>query len=224
MNFEHHIYQYLLKHRLAEVPDFGVFEISKEPAKIDAENAVIMPPKEIVTFRHQPAVFDNHLAKYIAEETDSNLFTVQMELKDEVTKWIQKLKIEKSLYLENLGFFLLDEQNNIAKANDSDDVFGLESIHLQNFKKTFPVKKDAESEDYALNKAVIWTFLLLLILGTASLFLFGDRDLIFGKSSQIPSKKITSKTEVQKAWSAPKKDPIKDSTKTIKNAKVQKIK
>lgn len=224
MNFEYHIYHYLLKHGRTEVPDFGVFEITKEPAKIDAENAVIMPPKELITFRYQPAVFDNHLAKYIAEETKTNLFVIQMELKDEVAKWIQKLKIEKSLYLQNLGLFLWDEENSIVKTNDSDDAFGLEAIKLQNLNKAYPVKKNSESEDYALNKAVIWTFLLLLILGTVSLFLFGDRDLIFGKSSQIPTKKITSKTEVRKAWSAPKQDPIKDSTKTIKNAKVQKIK
>lgn len=224
MNFEYHIYHYLLKHGRTEVPDFGVFELTKEPAKIDAENAVIMPPKELITFRYQPSVFDNHLAKYIAEETDTNLFTIQMELKDEVAKWIKQLHAEKILYLQNLGLFLWDEQNSIVKTNDSDDAFGLEAIKLQNLNKTYPVKKNSESEDYALNKAVIWTFLLLLILGTVSLFLFGDRELIFGKSSQIPSKKITSKTEVQKAWSAPKQDPIKDSTKTIKNAKVQKIK
>ena len=65
MNFEYLLYQYLLKHNRAEVPEFGVFELTKESAKIDAENSIITPPKEIVTFEYNPSCYDNQLAKYI---------------------------------------------------------------------------------------------------------------------------------------------------------------
>ncbi|MBO6201729.1 MAG: hypothetical protein J6N74_08955, partial [Chryseobacterium sp.] len=135
MNFEHHIYQYLLKHHKAEVPDLGVFELTKESAKIDAENSIITPPKEVVIFGYQPSVFDNQLAKYIAEETNSNLFIVQMNLKNEVSKWFQKLQTEGDLTLENLGQFQLDDQSRIIKiTDDTDDIFGLEAINLQTLK------------------------------------------------------------------------------------------
>lgn len=222
MNFEHHIYQYLLKHHKAEVPDLGVFELTKESAKIDAENSIITPPKEVVTFEYQPSVFDNQLAKYIAEETNSNLFIVQINLKNEVAKWFQKLKTEGDLTLENLGQFQLDDQNRIIKISDeTDDIFGLEAINLQTLKKTFP-KKNVISDNYAFNKNVIWTFLGIVILGSIALFVFGDQQLIFGKSSQIPTKKTVKKAE-PKVLTIPKQDSTKiDSIKPTTNAKIQK--
>jgi nucleoid DNA-binding protein len=224
MNFEYHLYQYLLKHQKAEVPDFGVFELTKESAKIDAENSIITPPKEVVAFHYQPSVFENYLAKYIAEENNSNLFTVEVNLKNEVAKWFQKLQSENNLYLENLGHFQLDDQNKVIKITDNDDdVFGLESINLQNLKKSFP-KKNINSENYSFNKNVIWTFLSIIILGTISLFLFANQELIFGKSSQIPTKKIVRKAEPKKVLATPETDSIKiDSIKPKTNAKIQKI-
>ncbi len=225
MNFEYHIYQYLLKHHKAEVPDFGVFELTKESAKIDAETSIITPPKEIVIFQYQPTVFDNQLAKYIAEESNSNLFIVQMNLKNEVAKWFQKLQSDNHLYLENLGQFQLDDENKVTKViDDQDDIFGLESINLQSLKKTFPNKKNSDSEDYSFNKNVIWTFFAIIILGSIALFLFGDQTLIFGKSSQIPTKKIVKKAEPKKILTTPKTDSTKiDSIKPTTNAKIQKI-
>lgn len=222
MNFEHHIYQYLLKHHKAEVPDLGVFELTKESAKIDAANSIITPPKEVVKFQYQPSTFDNLLAKYIAEETNSNLFIVQMNLKNEVAKWFQKLQTENNLTLENLGQFQLDDQSRIIKiTDDTDDIFGLEAINLQTLKKTFP-KKNIVSDNYAFNKNVIWTFLGIVILGSIALFVFGDQQLIFGKSSQIPTKKTVKKAE-PKVLTVPKQDSTKiDSIKPTTNAKIQK--
>jgi len=224
MNFEYHIYQYLLKHHKAEVPDFGVFELTKESAKIDAENSIITPPKEILNFHYQPMVFDNQLAKYIADETNSNLFTTQANLKVEVAKWIQKLQTENNLTLENIGKFQFDDHKNVIKITENgDDIFGLEAINLQILKN--PTKKKAIiPEDYSFNKNVIWTFLGLITLGSATLFLFGDQELIFGKSSQIPTKKIVKKEELKKTLVNPEQDSInQDSIKPIKNAHIQKI-
>ncbi|MCD9853939.1 hypothetical protein LUD75_04445 [Epilithonimonas sp. JDS] len=223
MNFEYYLYQYLLKNQKAEVPDFGVFELTKESAKIDAENSMIIPPKESIDFQYQPMVFDNQLAKYIADETNSNLFTTQANLKIEVAKWIEKLKSNQTLSLENLGQFQFDEHKNVVKIRDNeDDIFGLETINLQTLKN--PARKQiVVSGDYAFNKNVIWTFLGLIILGSAALFLFGDQQLIFGESSQIPTKKIVKKAEPINA-AIHKQDSIKqDSIKPIKNAHIQKI-
>jgi len=222
MNFEYLLYQYLLKHNRAEVPEFGVFELTKESAKIDAENSIIIPPKEIVTFEYNPSGYDNQLAKYIAEETNSNLFIVQMDLKNEVAKWFQKLQTENSLSLENLGQYQLNEDNKVVKiTNNDEDVFGFEKVDLQHLKTL--KSKNTFKEDYSFNKGVIWTFLSVIVVGTAALFLFGDQELIFGKSSQIPTKKVVKKTMVKKVSTTPKVDSIKtDSIKPTTNAKIQK--
>lgn len=222
MNFEYYLYQYLLKHHKAEVPDFGVFELTKESAKIDAENSVITPPKEVLTFHYQPMVFDNQLAKYMADETNSNLFSTQANLKNEVAKWMQKLNSDKILSLENIGQFQFDENKNVVKITETDDdIFGLEAINLKTLKNPTR-KKIIVSEDYKFNKNVLWTFLGIIVLGSSALFLFGNQKFIFGKSSQIPTKKISKKAAVKTA--AIKHDSIKtDSLKSIKNAHVQKI-
>lgn len=222
MNFEYLLYQYLLKHNRAEVPEFGVFELTKESAKIDAENSIIIPPKETISFQYNLSVYDNHLSKYIAEETNSNLFIVQTELKSGVAKWFQKLQKDNFLDLENLGQFQLDEQNNVVKITDNNsDVFGFEEINLQQLKNK--KSKSSPIESYAFNKGVIWTFLGLIIVGSAALCLFGNQELIFGKSSQIPIKKIVKKPEPKKMVMVPKQDSIKiDSINPTTNAKIQK--
>lgn len=223
MNLEHYLYQYLLKHRKAEVPDFGVFELTKESAKIDAENSIIIPPKEIVNFQYK-SVDSDLLANYLADEIKTDLVTAQKNLKSEVEKWFQTLKSEHNLKLENIGQFQFDDQNNIIKiSEDSDDVYGLEAINIKALKN--PVSsKNSVSEDYSFNKNVIWTFVGLIIIGSAALFLFGDRQLIFGKSSQIPSKKIVKKDEPKKVLVIPKQDSTRqDSLKQTTNAKIQKV-
>jgi len=223
MNFEYFLYQYLLKHNRAEIPEFGVFELTKESAKIDAENSIIIPPKEIVTFEYSPSVYDNQLAKYITDETNSNLFVVQMDLKNEVAKWFQKLQTENSLSLENLGQFQLNDDNKVVKVIGNDeDVFGFEKVDIQHL-KTLKSKKTSKEDNYTFNKSVIWTFVFLIIVGTLTLFLFGDKELIFGKSSNIPTKPIVKKEKLKKAVTIPKQDSIKtDSIKPTTNAKIQK--
>ncbi|WP_313098924.1 hypothetical protein [Epilithonimonas sp.] len=222
MNFEYLLYQYLLKHNRAEVPEFGVFELTKESAKIDAENSIIIPPKEIVTFEYNPSGYDSKLAKYIADETNTNLFIVQMNLKNEVAKWFQKLQTENVLNLENLGQYQLNEDNKVVKVtNNDEDVFGFEKVDLQHLKTL--KSKNNFTEDYTLNKSVIWAFLSVIVVGFVALFLFGDQELIFGKSSNIPTKQIVKTVEKPKVLFAPKQDSIKtDSIKPTTNAKIQK--
>lgn len=222
MNFEYLLYQYLLKHNRAEVPEFGVFELTKESAKIDAENSIIIPPKEIVTFNYNPSCYDSQLAKHIADETNTNIFIVQKNLKNEVAKWFQKLQTENVLNLENLGQYQLNEDNKVVKVtNNDEDVFGFEKVDLQHLKTL--KSKNNFIEDYSLNKNVIWTFVSLIIVGTSALFLFGNQESIFGKSSNIPTKQIVKTVEKPKVLVAPKQDSIKtDSIKPTTNAKIQK--
>lgn len=224
MNFEYFLYQYLLKNNSAEVPDFGVFQLTKESAKIDAENAIITPPRETVVFTYKPAVFSNHLAKYIADETGDNLFVVQMNMKAQVANWQKVLQEHQVLDLKYLGQFQMDETGDIIKIDDSNtDVFGYEEINLQTLKHP-KTKKEDVSRDYRFRKNIIWTFLAIILLGVAAIFILGDEELIFGKSSQIPQKEILKKTAPKKTIVIPKKDSAKtDTIKPTTHAKIQKI-
>ena len=225
MNLEYYLYQYLLKHHKAEVPDFGVFELTKESAKIDAKSSIITPPKEIVAFHHQPTVFDNHLAKYIADATQTNLFTTQMSLKAKVSQWNQKLQDGNILSLGNLGQFQLDESQNVVKIEDNNaDLFGLEEINLQSLKLP-KSKAKILTEDYSFSKSVLWLFFALILIGTSAFFVLDGRNVLFGKPSEIPSKKSELKAKPIQKVVAPKVDSLKiDSLKPTSNAEIQKSK
>lgn len=224
MNFEYFLYQYLLKNNTVEVPDFGVFQLTRESAKIDAENAIITPPRETVVFFYKPAVYGNHLAKYIADETGTNLFVVQMNLKAEVAHWHQLMKDNQLLDLKHLGQFQLDDRQEIIKINDSgSDVFGYEEISIQNLQSP-KASKNSTSQEYSISKNVIWTFLAIIVVGVAAISIFGNQELIFGKSSHIPEKKNIKKVTPKKAVAVPKKDSVTiDSIKSTTHAKIQKI-
>lgn len=222
MNFEYLLYQYLLKHKKAEVPEFGVFEFTRESAKIDAANSVIIPPKESVTFEYHPYGYDDRFARYISEETSNDLSIVQTNLKKEIDNWLQKLQAEKILVLENLGQFQLDNDNKIIKtADNNEDVFGFEEVDLQHLKNL--KSRNNFTAEYSFQKSVIWTFVSVIVIGFTALFLFGDQEIIFGKSSQIPVKQITRKPQAKETKTIIKQDSVKtDSIKPPTNAKIQK--
>ena len=116
----------------------------------------------------------------------------------------------------------MNEENKVVKVTDNDDdVFGFEKVDLQHLKTL--KSKNSFTEDYSFNKGVIWTFLSIIIIGAAALFLFGDQELIFGRSSNIPTKQLNKTVEKPKVLVVPKQDSIKiDSIKPTTNAKIQK--
>ena len=222
MNFEYFLYQYLLKNGKAEVPDFGTFAVIKESAKIDAENSVILPPKEIVSFLYNDKIFDNSLAKYIAEDTDSNLYIVQMNLKSEISKWKQQLENGEVLNLENLGQYQLNSDNTVTKIiNDDFDIFGLEEINIQKLKSASANSHNAD--DYKMSKAVLWTFLGLAIVGGVALYYLADDQMLFGKPSALTTKVEPKPKQIKKVVPAVTQDTIKqDSLNNNIDAKIQK--
>lgn len=221
MNFEYLLYRYLLKHQTAEVPGFGVFKLTKQSAKIDAENSVILPPKESIEFEQDYFVSGLDLADYISLEKGFEQAEVLSQLKNQSDQWKHKLQSEGFLQLGNIGRLILDKENRIIKDNEDTDAFGFEEINLNQLK----TKKSIQKSDieYKLNKGVVWSFVSLIVTGSVLFYFFGDQELIFGKSSNIPAKQTVKKIEKPKILVVPKQDSIKkDSIKSTINAKIQK--
>ena len=221
MNFEYLLYRYLLKHQTAEVSGFGVFKLTKQSAKIDAENSVILPPKESIEFEQDYFVSGLDLADYISLETGFEQAEVLSQLKNQSDQWKNKLQSEGFLQLGNIGRLILDKENRIIKDNEDTDAFGFEEINLNQLK----TKKSIQKTDieYKLNNGVIWAFVSLIFTGSVLFYFFGDQELIFGKSSNIPAKQTVKKIEKPKIMVLPKQDSIKtDNIKPTTNAKIQK--
>ncbi len=220
MNFEYFLYQYLLKHQKAEITDFGVFLLIRESAKIDAENSVIIPPKESITFELDPSIQNTDFPEFVAVQSQSDLSEVDQNLKAEVSGWLSQLKSGKSLQLRNIGEFKMDDAQKVVKVSDHED-FGFEAINLNQLKSK---KAEPQStETYSLSKSVIWTFVAVIAVGSAILFGFKNPDLIFGKSSKIPSRPSVKKAQPKRAVIITKQDSLKsDSIKPTINAKIKK--
>ncbi len=221
MNFEYFLYQYLLKYQSAEVPDFGVFSFTRESAKIDAENSLIIPPRESIHFKYNPELSSEALAHYFADHTGKDLAMAKKQMEIEVMQWLDQLKKENHLELTDIGKFQLDTDGKVIKISSETDVFGFEEVNLNQLK----TKKINSGPDtgYSLKKNVIWTFLSLIVIGSVIFYFFGDHELLFGKASNIPPKKVSKKVEKPVSVAAPIQDSIKtDSLKSTNNAKIQK--
>ena len=114
----------------------------------------------------------------------------------------------------------MNPDNNIVRISDNNDSFGFEEINLNQLRN---IKSGLLSGgDYRLSKGVLWAFLGLIIAGAVVFYFFGDQELIFGKSSNVPTKQIVKKAEKPKVLTLPKQDSIKtDSLKSKANAEVQ---
>lgn len=221
MDFEYYIYQYLQKHNRVEVPGFGVFGLISQSAKIDAENSVITPPKEIITFDYHPAAYSNDFAKFVAESLEANLFLVQSDLKNQVENWKLALQNEKHLDLRNIGQLMLDEQSNTIRLKDGAQAFGFEEINLDELKTKKKIKK--LNGDFGFSKGVLWTFLSLIVVGGIVFYFFGDREILFGKPSPFLDQSVKKTTRNPKSVKIQKKqDSLKtDSIKPVSNAKIK---
>ena len=131
------------------------------------------------------------------------------------------MQSEGFLQLGNIGRLILDKENRIIKDNEDTDAFGFEEINLNQLK----TKKSIQKTDieYKLNNGVIWAFVSLIFTGSVLFYFFGDQELIFGKSSNIPAKQTVKKIEKPKIMVLPKQDSIKtDNIEPTTNAKIQK--
>lgn len=217
MNLGLHIFNYLQKNGSVELPGFGVFTMQKKSAQIDETSSVLLPPIQEIKFQKNQLVFNSDLSKYIAEKTGENLFVIQTQIKEEVLNWQEELQKNKSLSIDELGEFLIENQEiNLISKNDftkNPSYFGLEKIDLKEIENPKISNTEVEDTDnqYVYSKSVLWTFLFIIPVGGIIYLALNYKDKIFGKKSFDMSVK-TSTQRIEKD-SINKDSSAKDSLK-----------
>ena len=217
MNLGLHIFNYLQKNGSVELPGFGVFTMQKKSAQIDESSSVLLPPIQEIKFQKNQLVFNSDLSKYIAEKTGENLFVIQTQIKEEVLNWQEELQNNKSLSIDELGEFLIENQEiNLISKNDftkNPSYFGLEKIDLKEIENPKISNTEVEDTDnqYVYSKSVLWTFLFIIPVGGIIYLALNYKDKIFGKKSFDMSVK-TSTQRIEKD-SINKDSSAKDSLK-----------
>jgi nucleoid DNA-binding protein len=221
MNLGLHIFNFLQENKKAELPGFGVFTLTKKSAILDEATAKLLPPSQEITFAENKTLFNSILSKYIAEKEEENLFLAQTKIKDEVDRWKNDLSENKTLHVENLGTFYLNE--GVITLHEEKDItknpqfFGLEEIKLEEIKTskfTSETTEDTENQ-YVFNYSILWIFLLILPIGGLLYLALNYPDKIFGKKSFD----MSVKTSTQRI----EKEAVIDSSK-VKSDSLQKSK
>lgn len=217
MNLGLHIFNYLQKNGSVELPGFGIFTMQKKSAQIDETSSVLLPPIQEIKFQKNQLVFNSDLSKYIAEKTGENLFVIQTQIKEEVLNWQEELQKNKSLSIDELGEFLIENQEiNLISKNDftkNPSYFGLEKIDLKEIENPKISNTEVEDTDnqYVFSKSLLWTFLFIIPVGGIIYLALNYKDKIFGKKSFDMSVK-TSTQRIEKD-SINKDSSAKDSLK-----------
>lgn len=221
MNLGLHIFNYLQKNGSVELPGFGVFTMQKKSAQIDETSSVLLPPIQEIKFQKNQLVFNSDLSKYIAEKTGENLFVVQTQIKEEVQNWQEELQKNKSLSIDELGEFVIENQEvNLISKNDftkNPSYFGLEKIDLKEIENPKISNTEVEDSDnqYVFSKSLLWTFLFIIPVGGIIYLALNYKDKIFGKKSFD----MSVKTSTQRI----EKDSINKDSSAIDSLKINSV-
>lgn len=205
MNIVSQIQEFLKKTGNVSISGFGTFYLKSSNAVLDKEGKSILPPGKEIAFRNDVENTSDDFVKFVAAQNNLPLIDAQIEIKKHVNFWNAALYKEKTLTIENLGRFSLDESKihftGIRTENLSADFYGLEEITFSEIK----TNRRGKSGSYKTSNSLWW--LVPLLVGIAGITYFGitQPEKLFGKRTfgKIPSPKVAEKV------------PVKDSVQTI---------
>ena len=180
---------FLKLYKKASVPNFGWFSVVKTGAIFDSTTQTLLPPSQQIDFEKKPIQSDEGLIQFIAKRNHTTAQIAEEELNRQVGIWNDALAQNKSLTLDELGFFSLENQTihfqGARILAENSDFFGLDEINLENIKKTSSYRglKVKKSSSSSFNSVVLWTFLVVIPIAGLVFLAIIQQDLLFGKKS-----------------------------------------
>ncbi|WP_304343175.1 hypothetical protein [Chryseobacterium koreense] len=189
------------------ISGFGTFYLKNANAKVDQDAAHILPPGSEIAFSTDFEWESTDFPSYVSAEKKIPQIDAEIEVRKMINYWNGTLYKEKTLTVEHLGtFFLNDEKINFSglrTAHLSPDFYGLEQINISEIKNPkSKSKKNPEKSAYQFNSSGWWVLTLLIGIGAITYFGITQPEFIFGKKSfekipdQKPQKKL-AKTPVK---------------------------
>lgn len=187
MSTASHILQLLKENRMVTVPGFGEFYIAPSHAKIDTGAQSILPPSQEIRFRADYTAAGGPLVAFIAEKQNITTAKAESELKNLTDYWKNLLHQQQNADIPELGTFSHKGDEIVFSGKritaEHPDFFGLEAVKISQLKN-----KPGEGA-YKVNRPLLWTAAVAIPLIAAATATFASPEQIFGKASQLHSKK-----------------------------------
>ena len=113
MQLEKHISDLLYRYQCVTIPGFGAFLTNYKSAVVNADTNSFYPPSKQVSFNSQLTSNDGLLASYVSEADAISYEAALILIADSVKSWRNSINKLKSLTLNNIGEFSLNEEGNM---------------------------------------------------------------------------------------------------------------
>lgn len=156
MQLSTYIADLLYRYECVIIPGFGAFLTRNQSAQIDENTSTFYPPSKVLSFNRQLQVNDGLLANYVASVEKCSYETALQKVRNFSGHISSELNSGKSISLNNIGTFSLNEEQSIQfepihKQNFSTSAFGLSSFVSPQINRV----KEANSEAQSAKKAPI---------------------------------------------------------------------
>ena len=133
MQITTYINDLLYRYECVIIPGFGALLTQYQSAKIDSENKTFYPPSKTLSFNKQLQTNDGLLANYIASVEKCTYETSLQKLRNYTGKLSLQLSERKTVSLDNIGDFYLNEENSVQFTPSSKQNFSTASFGLTSF-------------------------------------------------------------------------------------------
>lgn len=194
MQLATYIQDLLYRYECVIIPGFGAFLAQNQSAIYDAKTATFSPPGKTVSFNRQLQTNDGILANYVASIENTTYEVALQNIRNYTGTLSLQLMEEKSVCMDRIGEFVLNEENNVQfipqmGSRFSTSSFGLAtvsgfSITREEAIKETPVVPLEESTPLLFTpqkrskipyiKYAAVGVIALLLAGTGGLKLYGD--------------------------------------------------
>ena len=148
MDLSKYIKELLFLHECVILPEFGGFIANYRSAEIDHSQKTLLPPSKNISFNENLVHNDGLLISFLSKKKGIGYVDSKRIITNFINEIKSHLKKGKKVYFEEIGCFILDDQDNLQFEPDTStnfliDSFGLSSFHFNSL------------EDYDVNKRII---------------------------------------------------------------------
>ena len=145
LNVAYYISELLYKHDCVIVPGFGGFVSTYTPARIHPGQHSFSPPSKQILFNKHLQQNDGLLAQAISSALSCNFDDVMVDITKFADDINLKLKLGKTVELNNLGILSLDPSKNICFETSDEVNFLIGSFGLSTF-QSMPIIREEDAE------------------------------------------------------------------------------
>ena len=227
MTLTHFIKDLLHKHDKLIIPGFGGFVAQYTPAQLNTDKNIILPPGKHFIFDASLTEDDGVFSAFISEKNIIPLTEAVKYVKEMVNDFHKKLKEGNTLFIEEVGYFLLDDNNTIRFKRDDEKNYHTDSFGLKPIEFKLNVQHPGAGELTKIRKSrstltqILLIFLAINFIGAIAAILYWKFDNIkayFQPVTVIKHDPVSDSIKINRKVDTSELGHYIDTTTNIKNA------